>query len=105
MAHVFSFANNGSRMEIQLGEEFTVVLDESPGTGYRWGLASALSQAIELLSDVYTVAGEGIGGGGQRRWRFRASNPGSFEITLKYAREWELPNSAINTFTLSGVVS
>ncbi|MFN6134225.1 MAG: protease inhibitor I42 family protein [Synechococcaceae cyanobacterium] len=105
MTHAFDSANNGSRVDIQVGEDFSVVLEESPGTGYRWILEGDLSQPIELVGSDFTVAGTGIGGGGERRLRFRASHPGAFSITLRQAREWEPAGSAINTFILTGVVS
>ena len=105
MAHAFDQTISGSNIEVRLGDSFCVVLEESPGTGYRWILERELSQTLELVSSDFTVAGEGIGGGGQRRWRFRASRPGAFEIALRYAREWEPASSTISTFTLTGVVS
>lgn len=105
MMHAFDSANNGSRVDIQVGDDLSVVLEEIPGTGYRWILESDLAQALELVGSDFTSAGAGIGGGGLRRLRFRASHPGAFAITLRQAREWEPVGSAINTFILTGVVS
>jgi inhibitor of cysteine peptidase len=90
---------------MHVGDEFDVLLDENPGTGYRWIVEDAFSPSIELVSNNYEDVGPGVGGGGQCRLRFRGSQPGAFEIRLRYYREWESASSATKTFTLSGVVS
>jgi inhibitor of cysteine peptidase len=105
MSHSFTLQNNGSSTEISMGEVFDVVLAENPTTGYRWILDVSPSQAIVLVGDEFTVSGEGIGAGGQRRFLFRAGHPGAFAIALRCYREWESATSAIKTFTLTGVVS
>jgi hypothetical protein len=88
-----------------MGEVFDVLLAENPTTGYRWILDVSPSQAIVQVSDEFTVSGEGIGTGGQRRFLLRAGHPGAFVITLRCCREWESATPAIKTFTLTGVVS
>ncbi|MCA2683667.1 MAG: protease inhibitor I42 family protein [Microcystis sp. M038S2] len=108
MSHSFTLQNNGSSTELSMGEVFDVVLAENPTTGYRWILDVSPSQAIVLVSDEFdefTVSGEGIGTGGQRRFLLRAGHPGAFVITLRCCREWESATPAIKTFTLTGVVS
>jgi predicted secreted protein len=78
-----------STIHTQSGEEFEVVLDELPASGYVWRLDEPLD-GVELLDSHYTLApGVGIGGGGKRHFRLRTRRLGRFVIEFKLRRAWE----------------
>ena len=78
-----------STIQTRSGEEFEVVLDELPGSGYCWRLDEPVD-GVELLDSRYTPApGAGIGGGGKRHFHLRTRRPGTFMIEFKLRRAWE----------------
>ena len=73
-------------IEVAAGEEFTIVLDANPTTGYHWEFVEELSDGmLEFVSRDY-VADQPVttGSGGVDVWTFRAAAPGRTHITLGY---------------------
>jgi len=82
-------------IEVAKGEEFTIVLDSNPTTGYSWRLARPLDEDIlmligsEYLQPTPSSKTPVMGAGGRELWVFRALSPGNVEISLEYVRAWE----------------
>jgi len=89
------FTTSDSVIEVAKGEEFTIVLNSNPTTGYSWRLAQPLDEGILMLvGNEYlqaTPSGKTpvMGAGGREVWSFRALSPGDAEISLEYVRAWE----------------
>lgn len=89
------FAVSDSVIEVAKGEEFTIVLDSNPTTGYSWRLARPLDEDIlmligsEYLQPTPSSKTPVMGAGGREVWSFRALSPGQAEISLEYVRAWE----------------
>jgi predicted secreted protein len=72
-----------------VGGTVDVDVPEFGTSGYVWGIA-ALPDGVELVSEeLIRQHGKRIGGGGTRRFRLRAVEPGTHVITLHLRRSWE----------------
>jgi inhibitor of cysteine peptidase len=89
-------------VEVSAGTAITVRLPENPGTGYRWTVETAAG--LEVAGDRFVEAGAGIGSAGTRELRFRVARVGSFDIRMKYWREWEGERSVDRRFSVKVVV-
>ena len=69
----------------RVGETVSLTLPETPGTGYRWRLNSAL----RVVSDEFHPSGTAPGAGGERVFVVEISEPGRHELQAELARPWE----------------
>ena len=83
-------ADKGKSFGAHPDDVILVPLPENPTTGYQWVVAEINEEILELEdSDFVQLADVGIGGGGERRLRFRAKSTGTSHVELKMQREWE----------------
>jgi predicted secreted protein len=83
-----------------VGEEFEVRLESTPTTGYIWEVAQ-LPETVELLGTEFEPSGgePQAGAPGNQLFRFRAGQPGQYQIDFVLKRQWEL--EAIRSRTVS----
>ena len=81
---------------VEKGEEFSIVLESNPTTGYRWMLQKELDEKIITLQKMEFEEPESdlLGAPGEERWTFQAEGLGRTTIELKYARPWEEADSS-----------
>jgi inhibitor of cysteine peptidase len=76
---------------VEKGQEFTIVLESNPTTGYQWQLFEPLDE--DVVSLVKTEFEEGdterVGAPGEERWTFKAEGLGETDISFVYVRPWE----------------
>jgi|GEM_PF-578937 len=77
---------------VEVGQEFVIVLESNPTTGYQWQLTEPLEE--EVLSLVKTEFQEPeedglVGAAGEERWTFKAEGRGDTTIDFAYVRPWE----------------
>jgi len=86
-------------IETRNGDDFFVVLDSNPTTGYGWQLDFD-SSFIQLVDRKYVSRSQEAlpvpGAGGDEAFNFLALKSGKTEITFSYLREWE-DKAPINT--------
>ncbi len=73
-------------LEAAAGNEFKIIIDSNPTTGYHWALVGELdADVIEFVSQEY-AADEPVmpGSGGADIWTFKALSAGETQITLGY---------------------
>lgn len=68
---------------VNSGDEFTIVLDSNPTTGYHWEIVAELDAGLELVSKEYTND-EPVAPGGVDVWTFKAVSAGKRQVTLGY---------------------
>lgn len=76
----------GKSIEVAAGNEFKIVIESNPSTGYHWDLVGALDESIiQFVSRDYR-ADEPVmpGSGGKDVWVFQAVAAGETTITLGY---------------------
>ncbi len=78
-------------IEVEKGEEFAIVLESNPTTGYQWKLAEPIDEEVLILikTEYEEPDEELLGAPGEEKWTFKAENLGDTEITLAYVRPWE----------------
>lgn len=80
-------------IEVNIGDEFNIILDANATTGYSWVLAKPLDKEVVILvkSDYINPPSEKgkVGQGGKSFWKFKATGAGKAIITLEYKRSWE----------------
>ena len=91
---------NGSKIELDVGEEFKVSLPENPSTGFRWNPLSSGDPVCRLLDNSFDLDGNIPGNAGSHSWRFQAVKEGSAKIEFAYGRSWEHDKPPARTFTL-----
>jgi inhibitor of cysteine peptidase len=69
------------------GEEFNIVLESNPTTGYHWDIVGELDRnVVEFVKSEYTSTSDPnlVGGGGVEVWTFKAVSAGETQVTLGY---------------------
>jgi inhibitor of cysteine peptidase len=87
-----SFDNPDKLIEVTVGQEFRIVLEANPTTGFTWQLAAPLDESlVTLAGNTYdsTPTPGRTGVGGKQTWTFKSKRRGQTVIALQYARPWE----------------
>jgi inhibitor of cysteine peptidase len=76
---------------VEKGDEFAILLESNPSTGYQWKLAESLdTDVITLTTTEFEEADtELIGASGEEKWTFKGVGLGDATISLTYIRPWE----------------
>jgi inhibitor of cysteine peptidase len=102
----FGFSESGTTVDVVVGEEVTIRLDENPTTGVRWALDQLDARVVGLETTTFvSVGGGAIGSGGERRFTSRARAVGSALLRMKQWRSWQGESSVQRTFVLTINVS
>lgn len=89
-------------IDVKVEQEFLIVLDSNPTTGYAWRLAGALPKNLKLEETSFTASeGQRIGAPGKQYWRLEGMAPVSAKITFNYVRPWEKGVSPAKTVTFT----
>ena len=101
------FSDDSHPIRIKAGEEFSIVLDSNPTTGYSWQLEKSFDKDVLGLIEHGYLPPESPrrGAGGREIWDFRARKEGTAEIRLEYRRPWEKDKLPIRTRTFTVLVS
>ena len=77
------------KINVDVGEEFTIDLDSNPNTGYSWQETFDTAK-LELVDNSYEGSGqEGmVGAGGTEHFTFKALQAGETTITMTYQQPW-----------------
>jgi len=82
----FSISDAGKTIEVAAGNEFKIVIESNPSTGYHWEMIGELEESLlQFVSSEYR-ADEPVapGSGGKEVWTFKALAPGEAAIVLGY---------------------
>lgn len=94
-------------IEVGAGQEFSIVLESNPTTGYHWGIVGDLDQnVVKFVKNEYTStsAPNLVGGGGLDVWTFKTVNTGQVQVTLGYYPPSNDPVDPQQTTTFTVVV-
>ena len=99
------YTGQDSTIQAVVGEEFSIILESNPTTGYSWKFAANLDEkVIQLIRDEF-IPPDNIrkGAPGDQLWTFRRVGEGSTTISLEYLRPWEKgkPPARTKTFSIS----
>lgn len=79
-------------IDLKTGQQFTIALEESPTTGYRWYFVQNGAPVVSLMGDSFQASSHQPGSPGTHEWLLQAKSPGQVTIEMKLAREWDLRN-------------
>lgn len=82
----------------QDGNNFTIIVDENPTTGYTWTYTVKDDKHVKFVSDDYKSESNLIGAGGSHKYEFEVLKDGVSTIKFVYKRPFE--TSAEKEFTV-----
>ena len=96
-------ADNGSQVEVKVGEQIVITLDSNPSTGYTWEAKNLDTAMFEQVGDPAFSSSNPdlIGSGGTLTLTFKALKAGTAALTLVYHRPWEMGVDPIDTFSVT----
>jgi predicted secreted protein len=85
------FSDPTQPVQVNSGQQFTIVLDSNRTTGYQWQLAHPVDEKIlKQVSNSYEAPSNAMpGAGGKEFWIFQAVGKGKTTIDFEYVRPWE----------------
>jgi inhibitor of cysteine peptidase len=94
--------DNGKEITVPKGSTFAVSLEITSGTGYAWNIAKDGAPLLKSIGKPQIEKPtDSMPGATQRQvFRFQASDSGSANLELRYARPWEKEKPPARTFTL-----
>ncbi|MCX6034985.1 MAG: protease inhibitor I42 family protein [Chloroflexi bacterium] len=103
---ILTAEDNGSQVEVKVGEQIVITLDGNPSTGYTWEAKDLDATMIEQVGDpVFSSSNPGlVGAGGTLTLTFKALKAGAASLTLVYHRPWETGVDPIDTFAVTVTV-
>lgn len=97
--------NNGQSVELTVGQEVDIALDENPSTGYQWEIVSMDKSIIEKAGEPrFKIESNLIGAGGKKTFHFKAAALGETLLKIIYHRSWEKDVPPIRTFEITIIV-
>lgn len=102
-----SEAANGKTYNVKAGRDVRIDLSSNPSTGYQWNVVQT-DRTFGYPKERYRSGGPGVGTGGtvQLTWKTNGPMPmlGKHQVTLVYARPWDMQNPAQTvSFTINVV--
>jgi len=100
-------SNPGQQLETSVGNEFKIIIDSNPSSGYHWELASELdANIVEFVERSYRASGNsaGPGSGGVDVWVFKGIDTGDTTIALGYYPPSNNPTEPQQTITFNVTV-
>lgn len=95
-------ANAGQTVELCVGQEMNVILNENATTGYQWEVALIDKSVIEQSAKPeFKPDSDLIGAGSKKTFHFRSVAPGKAALRLVYRRSWEKDVPPVRTFEVT----
>lgn len=85
------YTDPAKTIRVKVGQEFGLLLESNPTTGYQWQLAEQpdLDVVTLVINEYQGAESDRLGAGGHELWIFQATGPGQAVIKLAYLRPWE----------------
>lgn len=98
-------ADNGSTVQLSVGDSLVISLPGNPTTGFNWLVASADGNILQQKGDVaFKTSSSALGAGGTITLSFQAVAAGETPLVLQYKRAWETGTPPEQTFGITIVV-
>ncbi|WP_167477150.1 protease inhibitor I42 family protein [Nocardia arthritidis] len=97
--------DNGQERQLKPGQQLTVTLPATPGTGYSWRIGQLDQNVVRQEGEPDYKPDPNVpaapGSGGHSIWKFVANAAGVTNLTLDYTRPWEQGMEPAQKFTLT----
>ncbi len=98
------FTTDSRAYEVKVNQQFMIVLEENPSTGYLWENPIISDESVvRFISGPSrnTKSIEIVGAPIKTKWRFEAIGKGNATITFHYRRPWEEEIVDTKVFTVT----
>lgn len=96
--------SDGHTIHLTVGQEFTIKLNETSGTGYRWQFVHNGAPAVTLIHDSFQPDSQKPGAQGMHEFLLKAISPGNVTIDVQLLRPWD-PKSVTRSLSFHLVVT
>ena len=96
----FTVDDFGKTVQFNIGNNFDIVLDGNPTTGYTWDISKLPSIVKQSKEPDYRINSNLVGAGGKYTFHFTAVRSGKGMLELLYRRPWD-KTEPINAFYLN----
>ncbi len=95
------YDNPSVPINVNVGDEFAIVLQSNHSMGFSWQLAKPLDvNVLSMLGTDFLIPNETLpNAAGRETWSFKAVGKGSTKISLKYVRSWDKSDKSYETET------
>ena len=94
--------DHGKVFTVSLAARFIVCLKENPTTGYQWEADTFDPEILELVETDYSESTKGAyGGGGEKKFVFRAITKGISVIRIFLRHQWGKKESPLVHFEVT----
>jgi len=107
-AVVLTKQDKDKMLNVAVGENVVITLDENPTTGYVWAVEGQPELLVLQSSDYVSDAPPNkpdrpmiVGAGGKHTFTFVAQKSGTTTLKLKHWRSWEGNASIVDTFSVT----
>ncbi len=99
---VLGAADNGSQVNVKVGESIIIKLESNPSTGYTWEPKDLDTAIFRLAGDPTFLSDDpgAVGSSGVLTLTFITIKAGTTSLKLAYQRPWETNVEPIDTFTI-----
>jgi inhibitor of cysteine peptidase len=93
--------DNGSQVELEVGQVLVISLEGNPTTGYTWEIGAIEESVLRQVGEVvFEPESDLVGAGGVQTLRFEAVGLGQVSLELVYHRPWEEGVAPLETFSV-----
>jgi inhibitor of cysteine peptidase len=93
--------DNGSQVELEVGQVLVISLEGNPTTGYTWEIGGIEESVLRQVGEVvFEAESDLVGAGGVQTLRFEAVGVGQASLDLVYHRPWEEGVAPLETFSV-----
>lgn len=98
-------ADNGTQVNLNVGDTLEISLPGNPSTGYSWQPEFDPWPFLQLLGQPrFQAEGTGLGAGGRVTLGYQAAQSGEVDLSLRYVRPLAAPNPAAQEFDVTVTV-
>ena len=90
---------------LKKGKIFEIHLEENPSTGYEWHFFQLDKDLFEIISIEKQPKSKFIGAPVISIWEIKALKSGESKIIMKYYRDWEGVEKAVDNFEVRTIIS
>jgi len=99
-------ADNGTAVELRVGDTLHIRLPERPTTGYRWAVERVEPGLVPTGGSAAATAPDSrAGSAGERTFTFKAQQAGQTSLHLENRREWERGAPAAEEFDVTARIT
>jgi len=96
---------HGKEIYLKNGEIFEIQLEENPSTGYEWHFFQLDKALLDIISIKKQPKSKFIGAPVISIWKIKALKSGESKIIMKYYRDWEGIEKAVDNFEVKIIIS